>query len=62
MQSYEINTVILWLYDIGTPSYNFKVILTYKDTTTQEVYANTAASGGIYRISFDAALVSRITI
>ncbi len=62
MQSYEINTVILWLYDVGANTYNFKVILTYKDTTTQEVYANTAASGGIYRISFDAALVSRITI
>ncbi|CAD8142944.1 unnamed protein product [Paramecium pentaurelia] len=62
LQEYELNTVVIWFYDLSVITYKFKVTLIYPDDTSQDVYSNNAAVGGIYRITFDDSLVKSILI
>ncbi|CAD8063510.1 unnamed protein product [Paramecium sonneborni] len=62
LQEYEINTIVIWFYDLTTITYKFKVTLVNPDDSLTEVYNNSSAVGGIYRITFDDQLVKSILI
>ncbi|CAD8128297.1 unnamed protein product [Paramecium sonneborni] len=62
MQYYEINTVVIWFYDLSAIIYKFKLTLVYPDNSQAEVYTNDSASAGIIRITFDDSFVKSIII
>ncbi|CAK66044.1 unnamed protein product (macronuclear) [Paramecium tetraurelia] len=62
LQEYEINTIVIWFYDLTVITYKFKVTLIYPDDSQAIIYTNSSAVGGIYRIPFDDSLVKSFLI